>query len=365
MQNTSVQTHRSNSVDLAEPLTTGKPVGESSGDEGAHATGTMQAIVQRSYGSAEVLKLDSLERPKIGDKEVLVQVRAAGLDLGTWHLMNGTPYLIRILGFGFSRPKQITPGMDVAGRVSAVGSAVTRFTPGDEVYGIAKGSFAEYACASEDKLIPKPENLSFESAAVAPVSGITALEALTDVGNLQAGQRVLIVGASGGVGSFAVQIAKNLGAHVTGVSSASKMDLVRSLGADHAIDYRTDYLADRSQSYDLIIDIGGRNKVSSLRGVLGEHGTLVFVGGEGGNRITGGIGRQIGACLMSPFLRQNLKMFVSAEKLSMIVRFGDFIKSGAVVPSIGQRYALKDVAESIRDLESGKIRGKSVIVVGD
>ena len=339
------------------------PPNKANSKQSAIRSQTMRAIVQRSYGSAEVLKREMLDLPTIGKKEVLIEVHSAGIDRGTWHLMTGTPYLIRVLGFGFTRPKQLIPGLDVAGRVSAVGDEVTRFAPGDEVYGIANGSFAEYAAASEDKLVPKPANLTFDSAAVATVSGITALEALTDVGKLQAGQHVLIVGASGGVGTYAVQLAKALGAEITGVASASKADLVRSLGADHVIDYRTKYLVNSECRYDLIIDIGGRNSVSSLRRVLKKRGTLVFVGGEGGNRVTGGIGRQLRATLMSPFLKQNLKMFVSDESQSMITRLSEHIKSGAVIPTIDQRFSLDEVPAAIRELEAGNTRGKSLIVV--
>jgi len=266
------------------------------------------------------------------------------------------------MGFGLVKPKQPVPGFDVAGKVTKVGKEVTRFVPGQAVYGIANGSFAEYAAASEDKLVLKPDSLSFEAAAAVTVSGITALEALTDQGDLQAGQHVLIIGASGGVGSYAVQLAKALGATVTGVASAAKADLILSLGADYTIDYRTEYL-DGKRQYDLIIDIGGRNSISRLRSVLHPSGTLVFVGGEGGNSVTGGIGRQIKGALMSPFLKQNLKMFVSGENLSMIRRLNEFLKSGAVIPSIGNRYSLEDAPTAMRELVAGRTSGKSIIVV--
>lgn len=324
---------------------------------------SMQAIAQRSYGSAAVLQRATLKMPTIAKTDVLLEVHAAALDQGTWHLMTGTPYLLRVLGFGFLRPKQQVPGLDVAGIVKAVGSEVTRFVPGDEVYGIARGSFAEYAAASEDKLVTKPTNLSFKAAAAVTVSGITALEALTDQGKLQAGQQVLIVGASGGVGSYAVQLAKALGATVTAVASASKADLVRGLGADHVIDYRTNYLVTDTSRYDLIVDIGGRSKVSQLRRMLTREGTLVFVGGEGGNRITGGIGRQLGAALISPFVHHNLKMFVSGEKRSIMERLKTFIQTTAVTPSIGQEFALDDVAVAMERLQAGKLTGKAVLTL--
>jgi len=355
MQTTPIQLQQPESAALLDVNTSNKAITEV-------RTETMRAIVQHSYGSAEVLKHETIDLPAIGDKDVLIEVHSAALDRGTWHLMTGTPYLIRILGFGFTKPKQVVPGFDVAGRVVAVGHAVTRFVPGDAVYGIARGSFAEYAAANEDKLVVKPDNINFDVAAVT-VSGITALEALTDVGQLQAGQHALIVGASGGVGSYAVQLAKALGAEVSAVASSSKAEFVRSLGADHVIDYRTEYLDHGKREYDLIIDIGGRNSVSRLRSVLHNSGTLVFVGGEDGNKVTGGIGRQIIGVLMSPFLNQNLKMFVSGEKQSMISRLNEFIKSGAVTPAIGQRFALNEVPKAMRELEAGNIQGKSIIVV--
>jgi NADPH:quinone reductase-like Zn-dependent oxidoreductase len=324
---------------------------------------SMRAAVQHRYGSAEQIKLQTIARPAIAPNEVLIEVHAAGLDRGTWHLMTGTPYLIRILGYGFRGPKQPTLGLDVAGRVIAIGSAVTRFAPGDEVFGIANGSFAEYAAALEDKLAHKPAKATFEQAAVAAVSGITALHALTDVGRIQAGQRVLIVGASGGVGTFAVQLAKALGAEVTGVASADKLDLVRSLGADHVIDYASGDLTEGERQYDLIIDIGGRNKVSRLRRALSSQGTVVFVGGEGGNRVTGGIGRQIGATLLSMFFKHRLTMFISLEHYALMERLSAFIQSGAVTPSIGQRFDLAGVPRAMRQLEAGEASGKTVIVV--
>ena len=227
----------------------------------------MRAIVQKEYGTADVLAMAEIERPVIQANEVLVQVHAAGLDRGTWHLMAGMPYAARLVA-GLRAPKNPVPGLDVAGVVVPVGSEVTRFQPGDEVFGVSKGSFAEFAAAREDKLAHKPSRLSFEQAAAVPVSGMTALRGLCDVGRLQAGQKVLIVGASGGVGSYAVQIAKALGAEVTGVCSTSKLDLVRSIGADHVVDYSQDDFADGDTRYDLILDIGGNSSLARLRHAL-------------------------------------------------------------------------------------------------
>ena len=238
------------------------------------ATSTMHAIVQDRYGSADVLRIAAVSRPEIADNEVLVHVQAAGLDRGTWHLMAGRPYLMRILGFGLRKPKNRVPGLDVAGTVEAVGSAVTGFSPGDEVFGISRGSFADYAAVVEHKLARKPANLTFEQAAAVPISAGTALQALTDAGNVEPGQRVLIIGASGGVGTYAVQLAKAFGTVVTGVCSTAKVDLVRSLGADRVIDYTQQDFADGTNTYDLILDIGGNSSLSRLRSALAPTGPL-------------------------------------------------------------------------------------------
>ena len=323
----------------------------------------MRAIVQRSYGPAENLELDLIDRPTIGANEVLMEVHAAGVDQGTAHLMTGTPYVVRLAGLGLTKPKQPIMGFDVAGQIVAVGSAVTRFSVGDEVFGIAKGSFADYAAADEDKLAHKPRNVTFTQAAASTVSGITALQALTDIGKVQAGQHVLLLGASGGVGTYTVQLAKALGAEVTAVDSTAKLDLARSLGADHVVDYTREDFVDTGNHYDVIIDMGGRNSLSRLRRVLTPRGTLVIVGGEGGNRLTGGVGRQLRAVLLSPFVKQRLTMFITKEHHSSIERLGEFIESGDVVPSVGQRFGLEDTAEAFRQMESGTIRGNSVVIV--
>ena len=276
---------------------------------------TMRAIVQDTYGAADVWRAEETGRPAIGDGEVLVRVRAAGLDRGTWHLMAGQPYLMRLMGSGLRAPKNRVPGLDVAGTVVAAGAAVTRFGVGDEVFGISQGSFADYACARADKLTLKPANLTFEQAAAVAVSGLTALQGLRDAGRLQPGQNVLITGASGGVGTFAVQIAKALGAQVTGVCSTAKTGLVTSIGANHVLDYTHGDFADGRQRYDLILDIGGNSPLSRLRRALTPGGTLVIVGGEDGGRWTG-MGRQLRALALSPFTRQRLTMFVSRHRLA-------------------------------------------------
>lgn len=321
----------------------------------------MRAVVQERYGGSEVLRVAQVPRPDHTEHEVLVRVRAAGLDRGTEHLMTGKPYAMR-LGFGMRRPRNPVSGRDVAGTVAAVGAAVTRFAVGDEVYGIAPGSFAEYAVAREDKLARKPVNLSFEQAAVVPISAGTAVQALLDVGRLQAGQAVLVLGASGGVGSYAVQLAKAFGAEVTGVSSTAKLDLVASLGADHVLDYTCDDFADGARRYDLILDIAGNPSLSRLRRALVPRGTVVFVGGENAGSLIG-LGRQLRGALASPLVRQRLALFVAKERASDCERLTELIEAGKVVPTLDRTYLLDEAPAAMRLLETGKVRGKIAITV--
>lgn len=323
----------------------------------------MRAIVQDGYGTTEVFRLAEVARPDIATDEVLVEVRAAGLDRGTWHLMTGLPYLMRIMGFGVRRPKEPVPGLDVAGVVTAVGADVIRFRPGDEVFGIANGSFAEYAAAPADKLAHKPSNLSFTQAAVVPVSGMTALKGLRDTGRVQAGQHAMIIGASGGVGTYAVQLANAFGAHVTGVCSTAKVDLVRSLGADDVIDYTRQDVADGTRRYDLILDTGGNTRLSRLCQALTPTGTLVIVGGEQGGTLTGGFGRQLRAPVLSLFLRQRLTMVVNTEHHRYLDQLRPLIEAGHVTPAVDRVYPLADVATAMRRLEAGDARGKIAITI--
>ena len=327
------------------------------------ADGTMRAIVQDSYGPSEVLHLRETERPTIEVDEVLVKVHAAGMDRGTWHVMAGKPYLMRVMGFGFRGPKNRVSGLDVAGTVVAIGSGVTRFRPGDEVFGISRGSFAEYAAVREDKLAHKPPSLSFEQAAVVPVSGGTAIQGLRDSGHIEAGQKVLIIGASGGVGTYAVQLAKAFGAEVTGVASTAKVDLVRSIGADHVIDYTSEDYLDGSQRYDLILDIGGNNSLSRLRRALTPTGTLVIVGGEEGGSLTGGFGRQLRALVVSMFVGQRLTMLASKERHTDLEDLSPYLENGQVIPIIDRTYPLAEVRQAMRHLEAGQARGKIAITV--
>lgn len=328
-----------------------------------HNSNRMRAVTQDRYGNSSVLSVGVVERPTIKPSEVLIEVHSAALDRGTEHLMTGEPWLVRLAGFGLTKPKQPVLGLDVAGTVMAVGSEVTRFVTGDEVFGLANGSFAEFAAAEETKLAHKPAKLTFESAAAATVSGITALQALTDVGGLESGQRVLVIGASGGVGSYAVQIARALGAQVDAVAGTRNLDMVRDLGAHCVFDHRTTDLAEIDQTYDLVLDIGGRNPVRKLRGLLTEKGTLVIVGGEDGNRLTGGIGRQLRALALSPFVSQRLTMFVSNEHHSFIERLAEHMEVGEVVPAIGSRFPLDQTPEAMRLLETGRASGKTVIQI--
>ena len=323
----------------------------------------VKAIVHETYGSADVLQLREVDRPEIASDQVLVRVRAAGVDRGAWHVMTGLPYPIRLAGYGLRAPKNPVLGMDLAGVVEAVGSDVSRFRPGDEVFGVGKGSYAEYAPALESKLAAKPANLGFEQAAVIAVSGLTALQGLRDHGQLRPGQSVLIIGASGGVGTYAVQLAKAFGAQVTGVCSTAKVDMVRSIGADHVIDYTRDDFAQQGQRYDLILDIGGNASLSRLRRALTAKGTLVIAGGETDGRWLGGSDRQIRALVLSRFVSQRLGTFISRENHEDMIVLKELIEAGKVTPVVDRSYPLSEVPEAIRYLEQGKARGKVVIAV--
>jgi NADPH:quinone reductase-like Zn-dependent oxidoreductase len=323
----------------------------------------MRAIVRDRYGSADVLRVADVEVPEVGDDDVLIRVRAAGLDRGAWHIMAGLPYLIRIAGYGLRRPRAAGLGSELAGVVEAVGANVTQIRPGEAVFGGCRAAFAEYGSSRPRELARMPANLSFEQAAAVPVSGVTALQALRNHGRLRAGQRVLVIGASGGVGTFAVQIAKALGAHVTGVSSTPKLDLVRSLGADHVIDYTTSGIGDDGGRYDLVLDIGGNRRVSALREVLTGDGTLVIVGGEGGDRWTGGLHRQLGVMVLSVLVRQRLRTFVARTNRADLDALRALIEGGAVAPAIDRVIGLDQVPGAIHDLAAGRVRGKVVVAI--
>jgi NADPH:quinone reductase-like Zn-dependent oxidoreductase len=322
----------------------------------------MKAIVQDTYGSADVLRLDDVDAPPVGGGDVLVRVLAASVFIGDWHIMTGLPYVFRMVS-GLRAPKVRVRGQDFAGRVEAVGRDVIRYRAGDDVFGTCDGAFAEFAAARANKIAPKPANLTFDQAATVPTTGSTALQALRDVGRVRPGQSVLIIGAAGGVGSFAVQIAKAFGARVTGVCSTEQVELVRSLGADDVIDYTRDDFAQTGRRWDLILDIAGARSVSHLRRALAPRGTLVIVGGEGGGRWFGGIDRQLRALMLSPFVSQKLGTFVSKPNGKDLVVLKELIEAGKVTPVIGRTYPLTDVPEAIRQLEKGHARGKVVITV--
>jgi NADPH:quinone reductase-like Zn-dependent oxidoreductase len=330
-------------------------------DRAAVAPGNpMKAIVYCDYGSPDVLKVEDVEKPVPGDDEVLIRVRAAALNPLDWHFMRGTPYVGRI-GMGLRRPEVTRLGVDFAGTVEAIGKKVTRFKPGDEVFGARTGAFGEYVSVrAEGAVAPKPANLTFEQAASVPIAAITALQGLRDKGQVRAGQKVLINGASGGVGTFAVQIAKSLGADVTGVCSSRNVDLVRSLGADRVIDYtRTDFTKG-DQRYDLIFDTVGNHSLSECRRALNPGGIYLIVGGPSGRWIAP-LDRALGAFVLSPFVSQKLVMFFARMNRDDLVALGDLVQAGKVTPVIDRRYRLSEVPAAMRYLEEGHARGKVVI----
>jgi NADPH:quinone reductase-like Zn-dependent oxidoreductase len=322
----------------------------------------MRAITQDTYGPLEVLQPAELARPAIAAGEVLVEVAAAGLDRGTWHVMHGKPYLAR-LALGLRRPRQRVPGLDLVGTVVEVGASVGDWSVGDQVYGIGKGSFAEYAAADPAKLSRRPAGLTDEQAAVVPVSGLTAWQAVTRAGRVEPGHRVLVTGASGGVGTYAVQVAVALGAEVTAVCSAGKADLVRSLGATHVLDYATDDLADGTRQYDVIVDIAGNTPLRTLRRALAPRGRVVVVGGESGSAFAGGLGRPIWGALTSPLRRQKVVMFLAKETGADLGPITDLIESGRLRPVVDTAFPLEKAADAMAHLESGRTRGKIAISV--
>jgi len=325
----------------------------------------MTAVIRCDYGTADVLQLAQVEIPVPGDEEILVKVHSAAINPLDWHEMRGTPYLMR-LGSGLRRPQDLRLGVDFAGTVAAVGAKVTRFKPGDAVFGGRSGALAQYLVVRHDRAVaPKPDNVSFEQAAGVGIAGTTALQGLRDAGRVAAGDQVLVNGASGGVGTFAVQIAKSMGAEVTGVSSARNHELVRSLGADHVIDYKTqDYTAGEVR-YDVILDAAGNRSVLENRGVLAPDGRYVLIGGGGpdaGNWI-GPLAKPLQALLVSPFVSQHMSMMLAQFTNADTQALAALLQSGAVTPVIDRLYPLAEVAEAIRYLEQGRARGKVVITV--
>ena len=323
----------------------------------------MKAAIQNEYASPVTLRFNVDDPLPVGDNEVLIAVRAAGVDAGVWHTTAGKPYLLRLF-LGFTGPKQPIAGRDVAGQVAQVGKAVTRFDVGDEVFGTTfEGSFAEFTKVGEDRLAHKPSNISFEQAAAVPISGCAALHGLKDAGGLRAGEKVLVLGAGGGVGSFAVQIAVALGATVTGVCSTSKVDFVRSLGADRVIDYTREDFTDGTEAWDVILDTAGHNSLSRLRRVLRRGGTLVIVGGEGGGLLLGGFGRALLAPVVSVFTSQSMKGLVSDEDHLALETLRGMLEIGSLTPVIDRTFPLEDAAKAIAYVHTGKARGKVVVTV--
>jgi NADPH:quinone reductase-like Zn-dependent oxidoreductase len=325
-------------------------------------TPVMRAITQDRYGSPAVLKLREVGRPVVKDDEVLVRVRAAAVNIGDWHLLRGVPYVVRTVS-GLRRPRREIPGLDIAGEVETVGGSVTRFRPGDGVFGWSRrGAFAEYACAAQDSLLPKPGNLTFEQSAAVGDSALTALAAVRDQGKVQPGQRVLVNGASGGVGTFAVQIAKSSGADVTGVCSTSNVELVRSIGADRVIDYTTEDFTQSGTRYDVMLDLVGNRSLSDCRRALTPRGTYVLVGVRDMGRWLG-LSRQLKALLLSPFVRHRMRVFVVRHNKEDLAALKELVEAAKVTPVIDSRYELSEVPEALRHQGEGHVRGKIVIGV--
>jgi NADPH:quinone reductase-like Zn-dependent oxidoreductase len=320
---------------------------------------SMRAVVQDRYGPPEVLNVKDIDKPVAAANEVLLRVHAAALNPLDWHNLRGLPYPLR-LGSGLLRPKSRVLGIDVAGRVEAVGKDVTQFRPGDEVFGLCDGALAEYACAREDRLVPKPAGLTYEQAGAAPVAALTALQGLRDRGRIQRGQKVLIVGASGGVGTFAVQIARWLGASVTGVCSTRNVDTVRSLGADQVIDYTREDFTRTGRRYDLILDMAGTHSLSECRRALTPRGTYVLVGAPSG-RWFKGLDRFGKALALSLFVSQRMVPFITRPSKTDLAVIKELLENGTVTPVIDRTYGLTGVPEAFRYLEDGHVRGKLVI----
>jgi NADPH:quinone reductase-like Zn-dependent oxidoreductase len=319
----------------------------------------MKAIVQVQYGSPDVLRLKDIDKPVVKDDEVLVRVHAAAVNIGDWHLLRGVPFAMR-LASGLLKPRREIPGLDVVGQVEVTGKNVEQFRPGAEVFGWCRGAFAEYACAAENNLLPRPANLTFEQAAAVGDSAFTALAAVRDQGKVQPGHTVLINGASGGVGTFAVQIAKAFGANVTGVCSTRNVDMVRSIGADHVIDYTKEDFTQAEQRYDVMLDLVGSRSLSACRRALTPRGTYVVVGVRDMGRWFG-LGRQTKALLLSPFVRQRMRVFVVRHNREDLAVLKELVEAGNVAPVIDRRYTLREVPEALRYQGEGHSQGKIVI----
>ncbi|GLZ05232.1 NADPH:quinone reductase [Actinomadura sp. NBRC 104412] len=320
----------------------------------------MKAIVQDVYGGA--LELRDLDRPAPRDDEVLVRVHAAAVDWGVWHVSTGRPYLFRLIA-GLRGPRQKIQGTDLAGTVERTGSKVTAFAPGDEVFGSSPGAFAEYVCVKERRLAPKPHGLTFEEAAASPISGAVAIQALRGKAKARPGQKILIIGASGGIGTFAVQLAAADGLEVTGVCGPGKDDLLRSLGASQIIDYTKQDLTDTSERYDIILDIAGNRPLNHLRRALAPNGVLIMAGGEDGGAVLGGLERQFRALLLTPFIRQRLRSLLTLVRKDDLLTLTELAGKGALKPVIDRTYPLAEAATALHHLETGHPRGKLVLTI--
>ncbi|MDJ0924648.1 MAG: NAD(P)-dependent alcohol dehydrogenase [Acidimicrobiia bacterium] len=322
----------------------------------------MKAIIHEAFGApSDVLRLDDIDVPAIGADEVLVRLRATAVAKGDWLISRGFPYIARPT-YGIRSPKHRVAGLEFAGVVEAVGSAVTGFTPGDEVVGWGNGALAEYVAVAQSQLVSKSSDIGFEAAAALPMSGFAALQAVRDRAEVNEGDRVLVIGASGGVGSFAVQIAKADGAEVTGVASTRNLELVRQLGADHVIDYTTEGIGDEARRFDVIIDIAGNRPLGELRRALEPKGTLVIVGGSGG-QVTMGFGRTIRALLLSPFIGQRLRALISKPNTADLETLVGMVETGALTPQVAATYPLAEAAAAIDLVGEGRSRGKTVVSV--
>jgi NADPH:quinone reductase-like Zn-dependent oxidoreductase len=323
----------------------------------------MKAIVQERFGPPDVLRFADIDQPEVGADDVLIRVHAAALNPADWHILRGDPYVARLMGIGLTKPKAHVAGSDAAGVVEKVGANVRELRPGDEVFGFVRGAFAEYACAKQDQVVPKPASLSFEQAAALPIAATTALRGIRDVGAVKPGQRVLVNGASGGVGSFAVQIAAALGAEVTGVCSTGNVELVRSLGASHVIDYTAQDFTDAEIKYDVILDNVSSLPLTRLRGALTKKGTLVLNGGGSPGHVFGPIGTILKAVVVNLFVSQRLRPLPSKTDHQELLDVTALVQDGKLTPVVDRTYQLAETAEGVRYTEQGHVRGKAIVTI--
>ena len=323
----------------------------------------MKAITQERFGTPDSLRIVDIDAPEVRPDDVLVRIHAAALNPADWHILRGDPYVARLMGIGLTKPKIPVVGSDAAGEVEAVGAHVRGLQPGDEVFGFVRGAFAEYACAAQDQVVPKPASLTFEQAAALPIAATTALRGIRDVGAVKSGQRVLVNGASGGVGSFAVQVAVSIGAEVTGVCSSGNVELVRSLGAAHVIDYTAEDFTDGDIRYDVILDNVSSLPLTRLRGVLTKEGSLVLNGGGTPGHVFGPIGTLLKAVVVNLFVSQRLRPLPSKTDRQELLDVTALVEDGKLTPVVDRTYPLADTAEGLRYVEQGHVRGKAIVTL--